>query len=177
MTSSNGSVHNFHWYAIRTHLQQENRAEANLRAWGVEVFYPRMKEHRRNEFSGVITSWTKPFFPRYLFARFDVNELLHKVWFTRGVHSVVCCDATPSIVDDEIVELLKLRVDRDGFVQLGEDLKPGDKVIMKRGALDNFVGVFERETNDSDRVMILLDTIKFQGHVIVERDAIRRVAN
>jgi transcription antitermination factor NusG len=176
MTSSNVSVQNLHYYAIRTHLQQENRAEANLRAWGVEVFYPKIKEHRRNEFSGAITSWTKPFFSRYLFARFDVDQLLSKVWFTRGVHSVVCCDSIPSIVDDEVIELLKRRVDRDGFVQLG-DLKPGDKVVMKRGALDNFVGVFERETNDRDRVVILLDTIAYQGHLIVERDAIRRVAN
>ena len=176
--SSSSSVHNFHWYAIRTHLQQETRAEANLRAWNVEVFLPRIKEIRRNEF-GAISSWTKPLFPRYLFARFNVDQLLHKVTFTRGVQGIVSFDATPSIVDDEIIDLLKMRVDSDGFIKLGSDLKPGDKVVMtKGGVFDSLVGVFERETNDSERVMILLDTIKFQGHVthlIVERDAIRKV--
>jgi hypothetical protein len=36
---------NSRWYAIRTHLNQENRAEANLRAWNVEIFFPRIRKN------------------------------------------------------------------------------------------------------------------------------------
>lgn len=168
---------NSRWYAVRTHLNQENRAEANLRAWNVEIYYPKIKEKRRNEFSGAVSVLTKPFFPRYLFAKFDVEKLLHKVWFTRGVQSVVTCGGSPSVVDDEIIEFLQTQTNSDGFVQLREDFKPGDKVVMKNGVLENIVGIFERETNDSERVMILLETINFQGHMIVERSALRKVAH
>ena len=102
--------------------------------------------------------------------------MLHKIWFTRGVQSVVSFGGVPSRVDDEIIDFLRARVDRDGFVRLGEELKPGDKVIMKGGVLDNLVGIFEREMNDSERVMVLLQTINYQGHVIVERSSVRKIA-
>ena len=167
---------NSHWYAIHTHLNQENRTEANLKAWNVMTFFPKIKEQRRNQFSGALTSLTKPFFPRYLFARFDLKQLLHKVWFTRGVQSVVSCGGSPSPVDDEIIEFFQIRTDKDGFVRLEEDLKPGDRVMIKAGLLNSLVGVFERETNGSERVMILLQTINYQGHIIVERNSIRKVA-
>ena len=175
--SSTAPVSNPRWYAIHTHLHQENRAEANLRAWNIQTFYPRVKERRRNEFSGAITYITKPFFLRYLFARFDLEQSLHKVWFTRGVHSVVSFGGPPIPVEDDVIEFFQARADDNGFVRLGEDLKPGDKVMMKGGMLDNLVGVFEREMNDSERVMILLQTINYQGRVIVEKDTIRKVAH
>lgn len=175
--SNTSIVENSHWYAIRTHLNQENRAEANLRAWNVEVFYPKIKEQRRNQFSGTCTSLTKPFFSRYLFARFNVEQVFHKIWFTRGVQSVVSFGGTPSSVEDDIIEFFRSRVDKDGFVRLGEDLKPGDKVIMKGGVLDSLVGIFEREMNDSERVMILLETINYQGRIVVERSKVRKIAH
>ena len=177
MNTNTSTQQNSNWFAIRTHLNQENRAEANLRAWNVETFYPKIKEQRRNQFSGALTSLTKPFFSRYLFARFNVEQVLHKVWFTRGVQSVVSFGGAPSPVMEEIIEFFRARVDKDGFVRLGEDLKPGDKVVMKGGMLDSLVGIFEREMNDSERVMILLQTINYQGHVIVERSSIRKLAN
>lgn len=167
---------NSRWYAIHTHLHQEPRAEANLRAWDVETFYPKVREQRRNQFSGAITYLTKPFFPRYLFVKFDVDQLLHKVWFTRGVHSVVSFGGTPSPVEDEVIEFVQRRADDNGFVKLSDELKPGDKVVMKGGMLDSLIGVFEREMNDSERVMILLQTINYQGHIIVEKNSIRKAA-
>jgi transcriptional antiterminator RfaH len=170
------STINPHWFAIHTHLNQENRAEANLRAWNVETFFPKIKEQRCNQFSGMRTSLTKPFFPRYIFARFDLNQLLHKVWFTRGVHSVVSFGGIPSPVDDDVIEFFQMRTDNDGFVRLGEDLKPGDKVVLQGGMLHSLVGIFEREMNDSERVMILLQTINYQGHIIVERNSVRKMA-
>lgn len=175
MMASSETTNNSHWYAVRTHRNQENRAHANLQSWNVETFYPKIKEKRRNEFSGAITLVTKPFFARYLFARFNAEQLLHKVCFTRGVESVVSFGAIPSVVDEEIIDLLQKRTNSDGFVRLEEELVPGDKVVMKNGVLDSFVGIFEREMNDSQRVMILLDAIKYQGHLIVEKSALRKL--
>ncbi len=175
MDSSRTVTHS-QWYAIHTHLNQENRSEANLRAWNVETFYPKIKGRRRNEFSGAITQVIKPFFQRYLFARFP-QQWLHKVSFTRGVESVVSFGGIPSPVDDDVIEFFRARADKDGFIKVGEELKLGDRVVMRGGMLDSLEGVFEREMNDSERVMILLETIKYQGHIIVSRDLIRKVAS
>jgi transcriptional antiterminator RfaH len=164
------------WYAIHTHLHQENRAEANLKAWNVETFYPKIKSRRRNEFSGAISYVSRPFFDRYLFGRFP-QQWLHKVWFTRGVESVVSFGGTPAPIDDEVIEFIRTRAEKDGFIKLDEEFKPGDKVVMKGGVLDSLEGVFEREMNGSERVMILLKTIKYQGHIVVAKDSIQKLAS
>jgi transcriptional antiterminator RfaH len=162
------------WYAIHTHFRQESRADANLKAWNIETFYPKIMQERRNEFSGAITCLTKPFFPRYIFARFDIGPLLQKVWFTRGVRSVVSFGGPPTPVDDEIIEFFRRRAANDGFLKVDDALKPGDKVTLKSGVLAKLQGVFEREMNDCDRVVILLQTINYQGHLIVPRSSIRK---
>jgi transcription antitermination factor NusG len=66
------------WYAIHTHPNQENRAYRNLQAWNLETFAPTLKVRRGNPFNGAHTYVTRPLFPRYIFARFDVDALLHK---------------------------------------------------------------------------------------------------
>src|SRR5262245_34582992 len=75
------------WYVVHTNAKQEDRAANNLRAWQVETFSPRMKERRYNQFTNEPILMTRPLFPRYIFARFEADQLLHKVSNTRGVHS------------------------------------------------------------------------------------------
>lgn len=164
------------WYAIHTKPKQENRASENLRAWGVETFVPRL---RRPNFSRSVAGMVysiEPLFRSYIFARFSAGKMLHKVRLTRGVHSVVSCDGEPTRIDDEIIRLIQSRVE-DGFVRMGEDLKSGDNVVIKEGPLQGFSGIFEWNLKDSDRVMILLTTISFQGHVVVERARLKKVSN
>ena len=145
---------NLSWYAIFTNAKQEERANSNLLAWGIETFNPRWKECRRNEFTGVPTYFSRALFPRYIFARFDVNRQLQKVWFTRGVKSVVTFNDSPARIDDSLIDLIKSRVSNDGFIKIGEDFSHGDKVLIKAGPLRSIVGIFECHLKDSDRVTI-----------------------
>src|SRR5437588_5435367 len=114
-----------HWYVIQTHPRQEDRAESNLRAWRVETFNPRIKEPRHQRYTGELIYLSKPLFPRYIFARFMANRLLNKIWFTRGVRSVVSFGGSATPVDDQIIDLIKARIGDDGFVQIGRELKTG----------------------------------------------------
>src|ERR1044072_7426163 len=95
------------WYVIHTNPKQEDRAECNLRAWQVETFNPKIRTCRRNEFTGEPVYSVKPLFPRYFFARFKVNELFHKVRFTRGVHDVVSFGDYPTAVHDDMIAIIK----------------------------------------------------------------------
>jgi len=164
------------WYAVHTKPQQEDRAERNLTAWGVETFYPKMLERRCNQFTGRPTSIPKPLFNRYIFARFQLGALLHKVCFTRGVHNVVRFESVPCAVDDDIIELIKLRVGRDGFVKLGEGFKRGDKVTISSGPLKNLTGVFDEAASDHKRVSILLTFVNYQSRVVIQREFLKKAS-
>jgi len=165
-----------HWYAIHTHPKQENRAESNLKAWNVEIFFPRIRDWRFNEFTYEPSYFIKPLFPRYLFARFALNSMLHKIRFTRGVHSVVCVGNAPAPVDDSVIDIIAAQIDEVGFVKIGAGLEPGAKVLIQAGPFKGLTGIFEREASAADRIKILLDCVSFQVHVEVERVHVKALA-
>jgi hypothetical protein len=82
------------------------------------------------------------------------------------VHSVITFTGTPTPVDDEIVHLIRSRIGDDGFVKTLEDLKVG--------RFKDFCGVFDREMQDTDRIRILLNTVNFQAHVVVDRALVQK---
>lgn len=166
---------NLSWYVVHTHPKQEDRTSSNLRSWGIETLTPRLQYEKYNEFSGKVSHLVKPMFPSYIFSRFNYDQVFHKVRYTRGVHSLVSFNNKPALVDDEIVELLRSRVGEDGVVKTIDQLEPGDEVIIKHGRFQNFCGVFEGGISDSDRVRILLNTVSFQAHVVVDRALVARV--
>lgn len=162
------------WYVIQTNPKQEDRANINLKAWGVETLHAKLKTRRYNQFTGAASYISQPLFPRYIFAKFDAHKYLSKIWFTRGVHSVVSFGGNPASVDEDIIRIIQGRIDKDGFVQIGEDLKPGDKVVVKAGPLRNLMGIFEGELKANERVIVLLTAINFQGRLVVSRDLLER---
>ena len=139
------------------------------------IFNPQSRERRYNQFVIAPTYVTKPLFPRYIFAQFKINDLYHKVRFTRGVSSVIGFGEGPTPIDDEIITLIQSNIKEDGFVRFVEDIRPGDRVIVKDGPLKNFAGIFEREMKDTDRVRILLETVSYQAHIEIEREMIRKL--
>jgi transcriptional antiterminator RfaH len=163
------------WYVVLAHPKQEFRAEGNLKANDVETFLPRVKERHNNPFTDTPSFLVKPLFPRYLFARFKVGSEFRKVCFTRGVHSVLSFGGGPTVVGDEIISLIQSRVGDDGFVKLDDDLSRGDKVVVNSGPLKTLVGVFQHDLKGSERVVVLLTAISYQGHIVIEKDLVRKI--
>ena len=156
------------WYVVHTNPKQEGRVESNLKAWKVETFNPQLKVQRYVNGTYLQASAIKPLFPRYIFARFEAGKLFSKVGFTRGVHCVVSFGNGPTPISDEIIDLIRSRLGKDGFVKTEEELKPGDKIKISVGPLNGMVGVFERPVNGSRRVMMLLTAMNYQAHIITE---------
>lgn len=165
-----------HWYVIHANPKQEWRAESNLNAWGMETFLPRIRDCRFNAFTGAPSYLIKPLFPGYLFARFALNSMLHKVRFTRGVRRVVCVGDDPAPVDDSVIDAIVARIDGSGFVKIGAGLESGAKVTIQVGPFKGFTGIFERETSADARIKILLDCVCFQARVEVERMHVKALA-
>lgn len=160
------------WYAIRTKPREEERADVNLRSWQVQTFAPKVRELCSSAFGKRYVS--KPLFSSYIFARFDASKQLHNINHTRGVQKVVSFGDSPTPINDRIIDFIKERIDEDGFIQLGEDLKYGDKITIKFGPFKNLVGIFEKRIKETDRVKILLNTVTYQSHLLIEREMIER---
>jgi transcriptional antiterminator RfaH len=161
------------WYAIHTKPREEARAGSNLQGWRVETFMPLIRERRYHPFTGKPLHVVKPLFSRYIFARFS-PEMSSKIRYTRGVQTIVGYGDEPTLIDDEIIQVIKARME-DGYVKIEDRFEAGDAVRIKDGPLKNFIGVFVRQTNNAYRVMVLLDTINYQANVVVHRDLLSRV--
>jgi len=164
------------WYVIHTLPKQEDRAEANLIAWGIDTFNPKIKVRRCNRFTGHPTYLSKPLFSRYIFARFDAAKMIGKINFTKGVQSVVTFGNCPAMVDDEIIQLLRSQVGSDNFMRLPVGFKCGDAVQIKNGAFKSLTGIFERDLRSSQRVLLLLTAVNYQGHLVVERELLEKIS-
>jgi transcriptional antiterminator RfaH len=164
------------WYAIYTKPQEEDRVDRNLAAWGIETFSPRIKKKQLNQFTGKPIYLSRPLFPRYIFARFDAERILHKIYYTRGVKSVISFNHTPLAVENQIIALIQSQVGEDGFVQLEDELRRGDEVWINNGAMSGINGIFDRTMKDKGRVMILLTAINYQASVIVEKELVQKTS-
>ena len=164
------------WYVVHTHRKQEDRTNNNLQGLGVETLAPKLRANKYNEFTGQPSHVVKSLFPNYIFARFRFNDLYYRIRYARGVQSLICFNNRPTPVDDEIIALVRSRIGSDGFVKMNDDLNVGDEVVITDGRFQSLCGIFERELSDTDRVSILLNTVGFQGHVVVDRNLVSRVA-
>jgi transcription antitermination factor NusG len=145
----------------------------NLKAWGITTFSPKIKEMEYAPYSNKGTYVVRPLFPRYIFARFSADKI-QKVQYTRGVYRVVCFgdDLTP--IADEVIAEIKSRIGTGGYVNIVEELVPGNKVIIRSGPMANFRGIFIGRVGAEDRVRILLETISYQAHLEIERGALQK---
>ena len=161
------------WYAVHTKPMEEDRAAFNLSRWEVPIFAPKLKKRRASGYGSEYVS--RPLFSNYIFARFNAVRQLYNINFTRGVHSVVSFGGQPIPIDDDVIDVIKKRLDEDGFVRRDEDLKAGDRVRINSGPFQSLVGVFKQNTNNNERVRILLDAMKCQSHLVISRDLIDKV--
>lgn len=164
------------WYVVYTKPKQEQRVCRNLASWGIETFNPELLERRCNQFTGQPSYIAKSMFPNYIFVRFKARTMLHNIFCTRGVKYVLCSDGAPLPINEDLIELIRSRVDESGYVRLGNDFKVGDKVTFIDGPLQNLQGIFSEETRDSERVLILLDLVKYQVRITATRDQLRKVS-
>lgn len=165
---------NCHWYAINTKSNQEQRVSLNLLSGGIETFAPKIKSFRTNAVTGKRTGYRKNLFPGYIFARFNLEVDFNKVRYTRGLQSIVGFRGSPCVVDDDIILLMKNNADEDGLVNLDNKFNSGDKVIIDKPYLKDFIGVFVKELSDSTRVQILLTTVNYQLNLIVDKSFVSK---
>ena len=143
------------WYALYTKPKKEHHVNSLLREHGIETYFPtvRRKVRRRDRPERVV------YFPCYLFARLDFQAVPRSsITWMPGVQRIVSFGDQPAVVADEIVELLRHRL--EGVEQMGYGrFKPGDRVRITSGPLRDLEAVFERPLSSAERVRVLLDVV------------------
>lgn len=168
-------LRDINWFAIQTKPSRENAARMNIQRLGLEVLLPQIKTQKI--VWGLPQDSIKPLFPSYLFARFCPANHLHSIQYARGVRQVVWGGSLPLPIDEEIIQVIKLEVGENGFVDLQpRTLRPGDRVVIKEGPLQGLKGLFKQEFSDKQRVMVLLETIEYQAQVLIERGNLQYAA-
>jgi transcriptional antiterminator RfaH len=159
------------WYLIHSKARQEEVAELNLRLLGVETFCPRLRELKstRSKTQGE----GEVLFPGYFFVRVDMTTEYRKVTYAHGVLRVVKFGAAPAVVEEEIIDSIKERVD-NGLVVLPppSSLKSGQIVRIEKGPFHGFEAIFEQELNGTQRVALLMKTVAFQGRMVIDRNCV-----
>ena len=156
------------WFAVYTKASQEELAARNIVRLGIDVFVPKRLGKKR--VWRVFHPELKPLFPRYLFARFRPDVHLRSIGYARGVSYVVRFGDLPLPVEEGIILEIQSRINSEGYVRLDSAaFRKGDRVRVTEGPFRGLTGMFERELNNRDRVMLLLDTIEFQARVLVEK--------
>jgi len=172
--SNNDTFNSLCWYVLHTHPKQETRVARNLTTWKVENLNPMIRVDRYDNYTRRIVRQIKPLFPSYIFARFKVCDSLAQISFTRGVRSVVSFGNVPTSIADELIHVIKSRIDNEGFVKLDEKFETGDHIRISGGSLTGLTGVFERQTNDAGRLLILLEAINYQPRLLISKDRVQK---
>lgn len=162
------------WYVVQTKPKQEQRAEQSLRLSDVETFAPRTRELSPLRMGSESGYRLAPLFPRYIFARFCLEQL-PRIRMTSGVHEVVSFGSGPARVEEEVIALLRARVAESEAGPAAPVLEGGDHVVVQDGPLRNLAGIFEREVNGPERVAVLLSAIHFQARTILDSRQLARV--
>ncbi len=154
------------WYVINTKPKKESQVERLFEEGGFTIFCPKYLREKR----------IGPFFPGYVFLRFEFPEQFQLVKYTRGVKRVVGNDGGPTPIPEEIVLGIRAR-ERDGLVvfeKYGEEPAVGDEIEVAEGPLKGLKGIFRREIGDSERVMILLNYVSYQGMLLIEKQKLKK---
>jgi transcription elongation factor/antiterminator RfaH len=157
------------WYCIYTKPKVEDNVCGMFKLDPmVEVFNPKLKRKRFTR--GKLAEVIEALFPSYVFIRINLPDHYKMVKYTRGVRRFVGDNAgSPLAVDEDIIRLIRERMD-GGFLTLERpQFREGDQVVIKDGPFGGFTGIFKKELNAGERVMILLKTLSYQANIEIER--------
>lgn len=160
-----------HWYALFTKPKKEHQVNALLQGLGIETYLPtvRRKVRRRDRPDRIV------YFPCYLFARIDFRVVPRSsITWMQGMRRIVSSGEQPTVVADDIVELIRVRLDDVEEIGHGR-LKQGDRVRITAGPLRDLEAVFDQPLSQENRVRILLDVVGRMTPVDIDYSQIKPV--
>lgn len=146
------------WYVVYTKAQLEISASEHLARQDFESYLPLIETQQRRQ--GQVVATIKPFFPRYLFIRFDrETDDWSPVRSTRGVCGLVKFEGVPKPVPASLIKGLRANEDERQLQRINQpSWKAGDNVAIEQGPFAGYSCIFQ-EHRSADRVAVLLNII------------------
>jgi transcriptional antiterminator RfaH len=160
------------WYVVQSKPREEERARYFLEEKGFDTYLPMMEVVNTYGFKNVTTE--KALFPGYLFCRFNPEDSLVHVRWTRGVKKLLPESVNPIPVENEVVEAIHSLEQHDGVIRQ-QPLQKHDKIRIARGPMKDILGIFDHWTSDQGRVRVLLNFISYQATVELHHSLLEKV--
>ena len=153
------------WIAVYTKPRHEKTVSNELYKKGYEVYLPLLRERRKWSDR---KKWIEfPLFRSYLFAKTDLKNVLFIVQ-TSGVVKVIKFGAKIGIIQEEIINSIRLMIEGGYKPEPLDYFIKGDPVIVKEGPLKGLNGEVVRIDNN-DRLIVRIDAIQHSVSVQIER--------
>jgi transcriptional antiterminator RfaH len=158
------------WFVVNTKPKNEKRASHNLETGGYEVLNPKLRVRKFKE--GRFVDVVEAMFPNYIFVRFHPVDDYHMVKYTRGVKTIVSLGGRMVPLEEDLIGFIRGKL-IEGVARVEKrKYKKGEKVIIKEGPFKGLNGIFERELEGEERVMILLEGINYYAKMVIDSDLI-----
>jgi transcriptional antiterminator RfaH len=141
------------WYVVQTKYAQERLADIELRRQKFTTFFPRIRVGSQGRY--VI----KPYFPGYLFVRFDVSkDRWQAANYTRGVARLFTCGEVPTRIRRGVVERMIAEAVNGDFVaddKMNEIIfEVGQGVKITAGPFSGMSGVVKASSHEKISVLL-----------------------
>jgi transcription elongation factor/antiterminator RfaH len=144
------------WIVVRSKPRSEKIAYAQLKEKEIEAYLPLLKERRKWSDR---KKWVEfPLFSSYLFAKIEIKNSIF-VLQTNGVSSLVKFGEEIAIVQDEVVNAIKLAIDGGYQLTPAEYFIAGNAVEVIEGPMRGVKGIVA-QLKGKDRLVIKIDAIQ-----------------
>jgi len=161
------------WYVLHTKPNFEYKVTVSLNQQMIQSYLPEVVSPEAKQRK-------QPFFPCYLFARFDFEAIDYlSLQWTPGLRRVISFDDRPIPLADEVVELIQQKLshlEATGGYPL-PSFNPGDSVRIKEGPFRDMVAIFDGPTTPAQRVQVLLDFLGHDRRVTVEVTSLEKITS
>ncbi len=161
------------WYLVHTKPRQEKVALENLERQGYQCYLPIFHSEKLRH--GLLTVFSEPLFPRYLFIRLGGGDSV-KSWgpvrSTKGVSRLVSFGMDPAKVNDGLIEQLRARE----VLAQGEPerlFKSGERVYLAEAPFAGIEGIYQM-TDSERRVMVLIQILSKAVEVWLSPASLRK---
>jgi transcriptional antiterminator RfaH len=98
------------------------------------------------------------------------------VRWSSGVSRILGFERGPAPVDDQVIEIIKGRVDKNCVVRKALHFKAKDRIRIRSGPLRDLMGIFERWVSDEGKVRVLLNLLNYDAKVELHYSQVEKIA-
>lgn len=152
------------WYVVKTKRYKEGYVQSQLEYAGIETYCPLARIPK--QYLRKAQRQIEPFFPGYVFARFELPAQNFCLRRAHDVVSLVCFGGQPAWLDPDVIEQFRQRQNDQGYILFGSEEEPfhaQDRVRIVDGPFTGYTGLFVRYLDSSQRIRILLDFFRPQA--------------